>query len=457
VRDALLWSEPAPATLRTPRRGWVTAWDLGVLAAANAAVILGLWWRAGGVTDVHDAVDALTSAGRLLGLLGAYSALVQLLLLARVPALERTLGFDRLAIWHRRNGKACLYLVLAHVVLIVAGYAASERVSPPVEFWHLETRFPGVLPATLGFALLVMVAVSSFVIYRRRLRYETWYFVHLYAYLAVALAFSHQLATGTEFIGDPVARSYWYALYLGTLGTLVAYRLAAPALRALFHDLRVEDVSVEGPGVVSLRLTGRHLDRLGARSGQFFLFRFLTRDRWWEAHPFSLSAAPDGRSLRITVKALGDFTARLARVRPGTRVIAEGPYGAFTEDARRRPRVAFIAGGVGITPVRALLEDVRGDVVVVYRVAAEGDVIFRDELERLVAARRARLHYVVGDHRDAGERGLLGPGQLRALVPDLLERDVYVCGPAGMVDTTLANLREAGVARTHIHAERFAL
>lgn len=457
MRNALLWSEPAPAALRTPRRGWITAWDLGVLAAANAAVIVGLWWRAGGVTDVHGAADALTSAGRLLGLLGAYCALVQLLLLARVPALERTLGFDRLAIWHRRNGKACLYLVAGHVIFILAGYAAGEGVSPIEEALRLETRFPGVLPATLGFALLVMVAVSSFVIYRRRLRYETWYFVHLYAYLAVALAFSHQLATGTEFLDDPVARGYWYALYLVTLGTLVAFRLLAPALRALVHDLRVEDVSVEGPGVVSLRLTGRRLDRLGARAGQFFLFRFLTRDRWWEAHPFSLSAAPDGRSLRITVKALGDFTARLGRVRPGTRVIAEGPYGAFTEDARRRRRVAFIAGGVGITPVRALLEEAQGDVAVVYRVAAQEDVIFRVELERLVAARGARLDYVVGDHRDPGAQQLLGPGHLRALVPDLLDRDVYVCGPAGMVDATLANLRDAGVTRAHIHAERFAL
>jgi ferredoxin-NADP reductase len=235
------------------------------------------------------------------------------------------------------------------------------------------------------------------------------------------------------------------------------FRLLVPAARAVAHDLRVADVAAEGPGVVSLRLTGRRLDRLGARPGQFFLFRFLTRDRWWEAHPFSLSAAPDGRALRITVKALGDFTARVGAVEPGTRVIAEGPYGAFTEDARRRERVAFIAGGVGITPVRALLEEAQGDVVVIYRVVAERDVIFRDELERLVAARRARLHYVVGDHREPGARRLLGPRHLRALVPDLDERDVYVCGPEGMVDATVASLHAAGVPRSHVHAERFSL
>ena len=441
--------------LRTPRVN-LTGWDLGALACANAAVIVGLWWRSGGISDVHGVADALTSAGRLLGLLGAYCALVQLLLLARVPALERALGFDRLAIWHRRNGKACLYLVLGHVVLILAGYAATEHAALTREALRLETNYPGVLPATLGFALLVVVAVSSFVIARRRLRYETWYFVHLYAYLAVALAFSHQLATGTDFLADPVARGYWYALYLVTLGALVVFRVLAPAARAVYHDLRVDDVEAEGPGVVSLRLRGRRLHRLGARPGQFFLFRFLTHDRWWEAHPFSLSAAPDGRSLRITVKALGDFTARAAQIKPGTRAIAEGPYGAFTEAARKHRRVAYIAGGVGITPVRALLEEARGDIVVVYRIAAGSDAIFRDELRRLVTERGARLHYVVGDHRDPAARHLLGPLHLRALVPDIAERDVYVCGPEGMVDATLVSLRDAGVPRSHIHAERFA-
>jgi predicted ferric reductase len=453
----MLWSEAAPAPLRTSRRVWLTAWDLGALAAANAAVVAGLWWRAGGISGVHGAADALTSAGRLLGLLGAYCTLLELLLLARIPALERTLGLDRLAIWHRRNGKAVLYLLLGHFALILAGYAATERVNPVTEILRLEERYPGVLPATLGLAFLVVVAVSSYRYARRRLRYETWYFVHLYAYLAVALAFSHQLATGTDFLDDHVARDYWYVLYLGTLGALVAFRLLAPTLRAVFFDMHVQQVAPEGPGVVSLRLGGRRLERLGARPGQFFLFRFLDRERWWEAHPFSLSEAPDGRSLRITVKSLGDFTERLAGVAPGTRVIAEGPYGAFTEDARRSRRVAFIAGGVGITPVRALLEEARGDVVVIHRIAQPGDAIFRDELERLTERRGARLHYVVGDHREPAARRLLNPRHLRRLVPDLTERDVYVSGPEGMVDATEANLREAGVPRAQIHTERFAL
>ena len=187
------------------------------------------------------------------------------------------------------------------------------------------------------------------------------------------------------------------------------------------------------------------LDRLNARAGQFFSWRFLTRDRWWEAHPFSLSAAPDGRRLRITVKDLGDYTAALRAIPPGTRVIAEGPFGAFTTAARRRPRVALIAGGVGITPIRALLEDMPGgpgDIAVVYRALRAEDVILREELDELALRRGAEVHYVVGDHRGSE---MLSPEHLLALVPDIAARDVYVCGPPAMTEATRASLDRSGV------------
>jgi predicted ferric reductase len=441
------------------REGRFARVALAVLAAGNGLAVLALWALGGGPGEIRDAASALTAAGRVTGLLGAYLALVCILLVARVPVLDRVAGFDRLTGWHRWAGSGCLALLLAHAALIVAGYTAADATGLWEELQRLVTGYPGVITALAALALLVVVAVLSARAVRRRLRYETWFFTHLYTYLAIALAFSHQLATGTDFVGRPLARGYWYALYAVVLGAALGCRLLWPAARALWHDLRVERVELLAPGVVSIEVGGRRLGRLRARSGQFFLWRFLGRGFWWEAHPFSLSAAPDGRRLRITVKSAGDFTARVARLAVGTRVVLEGPFGTFTGATRRRPRVALIAGGVGITPVRALLEDLPGapgDIAVVYRAARADDVILREELEELALRRGVELHVVLGDHRTPAGAALLSPERLCALVPDIAQRDVYVCGPPAMTVATRESLRRSGVARGQVHTERFA-
>jgi predicted ferric reductase len=424
---------------------------LAGLLLANVAVVVVLWATSAAATGA--AAGPLAEVGRLCGLLGALLVLGELLLLARLPVLERAAGFERLIVWHRWNGRLCVTLLVAHATLLVVAYARADERSLPAQVVRLVDEFPGVITALAGLVLLLGVVVTSALAVRRRMRYEAWYFLHLYAYLAVALAFSHQLATGTAFVGRPLARAYWTALYIGTLAAIVGFRVVLPVARSLRHRLRVERVVAEGPGVVSIDVGGVRLERLGARAGQFFTWRFLERGRWWEAHPFSLSAAPDGRRLRITVKGVGDYTGRLGTLRPGTRVVVEGPFGAFTAAARRHPGVAMIAGGVGITPIRALLEDMPGDVTVVYRALRPEDQVLRAELDELARRRGAELHYVVGDDR-AGE--VLSPDHLLRLVPDIAARDVYVCGTPAMTDAARASLARAGVPRRQIVTERFA-
>jgi ferredoxin-NADP reductase len=204
-------------------------------------------------------------------------------------------------------------------------------------------------------------------------------------------------------------------------------------------------------------MTGRGLDRLHARPGQFFLWRFIARGSWWTSHPFSLSAAPTDKTFRITVKALGDHTSRMGKIRPGTRVIAEGPFGVFTAAARRREKALLVAGGIGITPVRALLDELDGDVVVVYRAFSAPDIVFFDELQQLSDERGTELRYVIGDHASGEGAQLLSPDHLRDLVPDLDQRDVFLCGPPAMIKHAESSLRRAGVPRRDLHVERFAL
>jgi len=429
--------------------GLAVVWTL---VLGNAAAIFWLWAH-GGNLDNKTTGEALTSVARITGLVSAYTALIQVVLLARIPALERLVGFDRLTVWHRWNGHATIDLVVAHVFFSVWGSALMDRYSVGKEISTMLGGgiYPGMITATVGTALLIAVVATSYVIVRRRLRYEWWYAVHLLAYAGIALAWFHQIPTGNELVLDTVAADYWRALYVGTLAVIVGFRVLAPVVNAFRYRLRVAEVRPEGPGVVSIRISGRRLDRLNAQPGQFFQWRFL--NRWWTAHPFSLSEAPDGRSLRITVKALGDHTAGLASTPVGTRVVAEGPFGVFTDAMRRSGKRLLIAGGIGVTPVRALVQRPGGDDVVVYRALRDEDLVLRDELEQL----GVDVHYVVGDHAAPGGDRLLSPDHLRELVPDLAERDVYICGPPGMTDAAVRNVRAAGVPRRRIHVERFAL
>jgi predicted ferric reductase len=434
-----------------------TSAALCLIVAGNAIAITWLWVD-GGNLHPRSTGDLLTGIGRLTGLQGAYLALLQVVLIARIPALERVVGFDRLTVWHRWNGHACIDLIVAHVFFTIWGYALYDKTNLLKETSKLlgNGQYAGMITATVGTGVLLAVVASSVVIVRRRLRYEWWYAIHLMAYAGIALSWFHEIPTGNDLAFNHAAADYWRALYVVTLVAIVLWRVLVPLADALHYRLRVTEVIHEGPGVVSLRITGRNLGRLRAHAGQFFLWRFLARRAWGTAHPFSLSAAPDGESLRITVKGLGDHTDRIAEIAPGTRVLAEGPFGTFTEARRHKPKAVLIAGGIGITPIRALIETMHGDVVVLYRVVKDEDVIFRAELDTLSAANGLVVHYVIGDHNGDG-RDLLSPEHLLELVPDLTDRDVFLCGPPAMAAAIRTNVRAARVPKRQVHAERFAL
>lgn len=321
---------------------------------------MAMWARHGGLDQLATTSGLLTAVGQVSALLGTYVALLQVVLMARIPWLESEFGMDRLAAAHRWFGFACLWLLAAHGVFTTTGYALGDRSPILAEGWTLLTTYPYVLMATVGMGLFVAVAVSSVRAARRRMSYETWYGIHLYAYLAIALAFLHQIFVGADFVDDPVATGYWVGLYLAVGASVLAFRVGLPIRRSLRHRFRVASVVPEGPGVVSIYLVGRDLDRLRVRAGQYFVARFLTRDGWWRGHPFSISAAPNGAWLRLTIKVLGDHTSRLQALEPGTRVFVEGPYGVMTAGRRTRRRVLLIAAGIGITPLRALLEELPG-------------------------------------------------------------------------------------------------
>jgi predicted ferric reductase len=445
---------PAPAA--RDRRTRIAAETLLTVALA----LVTFWWATGGgLSDLGSWASGLMSAGRLTGLLASVLLLVQVLLMARVPPLEQAFGQDRLAVIHRLVGFTSFTGMLAHIGLITWGYAAGDLLATPGELWDLTLTYPGMLLAAAGTVFLVMVVVTSLRAARARLRYESWHLLHLYAYLGVGLALPHQLWTGQEFLASTPRTVFWWALWALAAGSVLVWRIGTPAYRSLRHRVVVTAVGSEEDGCVSVHMTGRHLDELGVRAGQFLQWRFLTRRGWSRAHPWSLSAAPDGRSLRITVKDLGDGSAEVPGLRPGTRVLIEGPYGRLTARARTGERVALIGAGVGITPLRALAEELDGDVVVLHRFTTRP--LFAREFATLARARHLGLVPLPGRRREPGS--WLGDGigpvddltALRSRVPDIAERDVYLCGPTPWTDLVRRTLLAAGTPADRIHTETF--
>jgi predicted ferric reductase len=453
----------APRIQPTPR-WWSDA--AGVAAVLTLLVVTALWVANRGGQDVlAGGWTAGGALGRLAALWSADLMLVQVVLMARIPLLERAFGQDRLARWHRWTGFTSFDLLLAHVVLTTLAYAAQSGTSILSQAWQLVTDYPGMLLATAALAALILVAVTSVRKARRRLRYESWHLLHLYAYLGIALALPHELWTGTDFVKSPGARAYWWTAYLVAAGAVLIFRIGVPVFRTLRHRLVVDHVEPEAHGLVSVYLRGRALDRLPVRAGQFFVWRFLDGPGWTRGNPYSLSGPPRSDLLRITVKSLGDGSTRVARLKPGTRAIIEGPYGRLTAESYRGAQVTMLACGVGITPLLALLWDLpyeHGQATLVYRARHADDVAFLTEIEWLADQRGVRLVPLIGARARPGswlpnEYADYSDAQaLTQIAPDIADQDLYLCGPDRWTDAVRAAARADGVPTAHLHRERFA-
>lgn len=464
--DERAWTG-ARSAWRAPRRRWTDG--AIVVVWLTSLIVVALWVRGGGLQGLARGGGAgLTSLGRITGLVSANLLLYQVLLMARLPLFERGFGHDALTRAHRVTGFWSFWLFVAHVVTITAGYGATARTGVLAQTWQFATSYRGVLLAWVGTLMIVAaVVVPSFARIRHRVRYESWHLYHLYAYAGVFAALPHQLWTGADFVANPWARAYWWGLWGLAAASVLVWRIGVPLWRSARLGLRVEAVRREGARGVSVRMRGRGIERLHARAGQFFVWRFLGEPGWSAGHPFSLSAPPTPTRLQITARVVGDGTARLTRLRAGDRVLIEGPYGVMTGEERRGERLLMAGAGAGVAPLVALLQELpyaRGGATLLVRDSSPSDVLLRREIADLAERRGVRVVGLYG-HRARGgspwltdrERGVSGTRFLLRLQRDWSRWDAYVCGPPRWMDALLADLRRVGVPERAIHSERFAL
>ena len=424
------------------------------LASLGLGIVMGFAVSDASYLDSHSLSGIVILISRFAGILGTYLVLISLLLIARIPWLERSIGFDSLVAYHRKLGPLVLSLVLIHVLLVTIGYSIADSKTFFSEFIYLILNYAWMKQALAALFIFIIIGFTSMNRIRRVIKYELWWNIHIASYIGIALAFMHQILNGSLFIYNNVAKIFWISLYIFTAIAMLIWRFLLPILRSLRHQLRVDRVEIETPGIVSIYIKGRSLLRMQAAGGNFFEWRFLSRGIWNQAHPYSLSAPPTDSELRITVKELGDHSRAVSKLKSGTRVIAEGPYGILLAKRAVGKEILLIGGGVGITPLRALLEDFPDDAKIdlIYRTLKKDELALKSELDVLDIKQQISIHYLVG----TPEEFPMTPKELKKLIPNISQCDVFVCGPPALAAIVRHSVESLGVPSSKFHIESFS-
>jgi predicted ferric reductase len=436
-----------------------------VIAWSSVVAVAAMFLLDGGAANFKDLPTTLTAISRLTSLIGTDLLLIHMLLVARVPWIDKFYGHDKATLAHKKLGKPVLYFIVAHFAASLLSFSITEGKNLIATWWWFITDVQDMLTATLGLLLMILVVVTSLNFARRKMSYEAWYIVHIMSYAAVLLAVPHIFSAGSDIAGKPLQTTYWALLYIFVAGNIVWYRVLQPIVAALRSGTKVSSVVRESSDTTSITISGRKLDQLGTQSGQFFMLRVLTAKQWWRPHPFSISAAPTASTIRFTIGSRGDDTAILQHIKPGTRVMLEGPYGVFTEERRSQAKVVLIASGIGIPPVRALAETIvarPGDVTVIYRVRNSDDASLLAEMREICRIRGHRLFVIAGPRGSATSwlnndgSGLPDQARLTLMTPFISESDVYVCGPQIWTEHVVKSVVRSGVPAERIHSEEYA-
>jgi len=427
---------------------------------ANLTVIVIFWLSQSGRLLFSTPSDLLIALGRIAGLLAVYLILWQLVLIGRVKLLEQAFGLDRLVIIHHYNGLAAWALIFLHPIFIIIGYGLAGSLGFFGQMKDFFLNWPGLVPAFAAVLIFLVVIILSWGAIQRRLKYEAWHYIHLFTYLAIIFAFSHQLALGGDFHNVWFV-AYWYVLYFEALAFLLVFRFSKPLYLFARHRFYVDRVETVNDRTISVFLKGRNLEKYLVRPGQFAIFRFLDWSLLWEAHPFSFSQVANGKELRVTIKALGDFTRDLPKkLKPGTAVVIDGPHGIFTIERTESKKLALLAGGIGITPIRPLAEKARAegrDLVIFCATGVASEILFRAELEKMSEPNCRVIFIVSQDETWTGEKGRIDKDKIVRLMPDYAERDFFICGPPRMVKGLRLILKDLKIKAGRIYFEKFSL
>lgn len=398
----------------------------------------------------------LTSIAVLFALAGTSAFALNLVLGARLRPVEALFGgLEQMYKAHRLNGQIAFVLLLGHVVLILASRATISTETA------LDLLRPGagwtVSAGVLAFAgMTIAIVLTLFV----RLGHELFVYVQRVFGVVFLGATYHVFTTGGALDGSRALNLYMLAL--ATLGIAAyLYRSVLGSLLVRRSKYRVVAVNRLDEFVTEVVMEPRKAPLVYA-PGQFLFVNFrepfseqfppFARNQF---HPFSITSAPSEQRMRITVKAIGDFTRALRTLDRGVEAVVEGPYGAFSSRDVPNDRQVWIAGGIGVTPFLSMARSLNGGALAVdfyYCVEHEPEAHFVDEL-RSIARERENFRVVVVPRESDG---FLTAERLAEETGGLESADVLICGPPEMIVSLRSQLQATGVPAERIHAEEFS-
>src|SRR5918996_857442 len=420
------------------------------------AVPLALWAGSVALDSRFDGRYAtLTSLATLAAYAGTSAFALNLVLGARLRPVEALFGgLERVYDVHRVNGQVAFALLLGHVVLILASRATISTSTA------LDLLQPGagwtVFAGVLAFAgMTIAIALTLFA----RLGHELFVYVQRSFGVVFLGATYHVFTTNGALEDAPVLNVYMASL--ATLG-IAAWGYRSVLGNVLVRRLKYRVVAVNRLDEFVTEVVMEPRDRpLVFTPGQFLFVNF--REPFSEQfppffrnqfHPFSITSAPGEPTLRITVKAVGDYTRALRTLEPGAEAVVEGPYGSFSSREVPNDRQIWIAGGIGVTPFLSMARSLDGrarDIDFYYCVEHAPEAHFLDELRSISRNRDDFRVVLVPRETD----GFLTAERLAREQQDLGSADVLVCGPPAMIESMRSQLGERGLARERFHAEEF--
>jgi predicted ferric reductase len=408
---------------------------INIVDAVMYRIDKGAWFFAA------DTNDPLYELGTSLGFWGMLFFCINFILATRWQWVEALSGgLDKVYHLHAFVGKSAMSLLLLHLFILIAQAIPDLRTL-------VAYMVPGIdLSYTLGmFGLMVLTGLVIVTLWLK-MPYQSWLDSHKYMGIAYVLGGAHAL----------VAQLDWYIALMTAVGgyawvySLFLYRKRAPHAHGQVAQIRHEQRITE----LVLRLE----KPFPAKAGQFVFFGVTKSVAGLptELHPFSVSQIIDDSTIRISAKAIGDYTGLLPKLQVDDKVVVYGPHGMFGQQGATGGAQIWVAGGIGITPFLSLLQaEVRqpraASVHVIWAVRQREEAIYAQEMHDLVAnAPHVTIHIHQGVLTAEEIEQMTGQNMMSATT-------IFVCGPVPMMRGLRSQWRMRGVAQHQIVSEEFGM